>query len=84
MVLNIRKASKPMSTWAVQTTPHNKVGCNFLFEYASGIVNCGCHNPGETGCPNCIQGATTCNPLNIPERVEANKKALCALMNWTR
>ena len=62
----------------------DKVGCNFLFEYVSGVVNCGCHNPGGTGCPNCIQGATTCDPVNIPERVEASKKALRALTNWTR
>jgi hypothetical protein len=55
-------------------------GCDFLFEYASGIVNRGCHDPGETGCPGCTPGAT-CDPAHhIPERVEASKKALRALM----
>lgn len=55
-------------------------GCNFLFEYASGIVNRGCHDPGESGCPGCVPGAT-CDPAhNIPERVESSKKALRTLM----
>ena len=54
----------------------DKQGCDFLFEYASGIVNRGCHDPGESGCPGCIPGAT-CDPAhNIPERVEASKKVL--------
>ena len=55
--------------------------CNFLFEYASGIVNCGYPNPGETGCPRCITGST-CDPAhNVLERIEASKKALRALMS---
>ena len=56
-------------------------GCDFLFEYASGIVNRGCADPGETGCPGCIPGAT-CDPAhNVPERVEASKKVLRAFLS---
>jgi hypothetical protein len=56
------------------------IGCDFLFEHASEIVNRGCHDPGETGCPGCVPGAT-CDPAhNIPERVESSKRALRALM----
>ena len=55
-------------------------GCDLLFEYASGIVNRGCHDPGENGCPGCIPGST-CDPAhNIPERVASSKLALCTLM----
>jgi hypothetical protein len=58
----------------------DKQGCDLLFKYASGIVNRGCHDPGETGCPNCIPGST-CDPAhNIPERVASSKLALCTLM----
>ena len=55
-------------------------GCDTLFKYASGIVNRGCPDPGETGCPGCIQGST-CDPAhNIPERVDASKQALRAFL----
>ncbi len=55
--------------------------CDFLFEYASGIVNRGCAVPGETGCPGCIPGAT-CDPAhNVPERVEASKQVLRAFLS---
>jgi hypothetical protein len=55
--------------------------CDFLFEYASGIVNRGCADPGETGCPGCIPGAT-CDPAhNVPERVEASKQVLRAFLS---
>jgi hypothetical protein len=58
----------------------DKQGCDFLFEHVSGIVNRGCHDPGDSGCPGCIPGAT-CGPAHqVPERVEASKKALGALM----
>ncbi|KAL7558655.1 hypothetical protein ACA910_010031 [Epithemia clementina (nom. ined.)] len=58
----------------------DKDGCGFLFEYASGIVNRGCHDPGTTGCPGCIPGST-CDPAHkIPERVAASKQVLRALM----
>ena len=56
--------------------------CDFLFKYASGIVNRGCHDPGEDGCPGCEPGAT-CDPAhNIPERIAASKQALRALLNF--
>lgn len=56
-------------------------GCDRLFEYASAIVNRGCHDPGESGCSNCIPGAT-CGPAhNVPDRVSASKQVLRALMN---
>ena len=32
----------------------NSIECDTLFTYASGVVNRGCHDPGETGCPNCM------------------------------
>lgn len=55
--------------------------CDTLFKYASGIVNRGCPDPGEIGCPGCIPGAT-CDPAhNIPERIAASKQALRALIN---
>ena len=55
-------------------------GCDFLFEYASGILNRGCHDPGTTGCPGCVPGET-CGPAHhVPERVDASKKVLRALM----
>ena len=55
-------------------------GCDNLFKYASGIVNRGCHDPGETGCPGCVPGST-CDPAhNIPERIKASNMALCTLM----
>eukprot|EP00985_Skeletonema_marinoi_P007176 scaffold3135_cov181-Skeletonema_marinoi.AAC.1 len=48
--------------------------CDTLFKYASGIVNRGCPDPGDTGCPGCIPGAT-CDPAhNIPERIAASKQ----------
>jgi len=54
--------------------------CETLFKYASGIVNRGCHDPGTSGCPGCVPGAT-CDPAHhIPERVEASKKALRGLL----
>jgi len=57
-----------------------QVDCDNLFKYASGIVNRGCHDPGPSGCPGCIPGAT-CDPAHkIPERIESSKLALRALM----
>jgi len=54
--------------------------CDTIFKYASGIVNRGCPDPGETGCPGCIPGAT-CDPAhNIPERVDASNQALRAFL----
>ena len=54
--------------------------CDQLFKYASGIVNRGCPDPGETGCPGCIPGST-CDPAhNVPERVDASKQALRAFL----
>ena len=59
-----------------------RTDCDFFFENASGIVNRGCHNPGDGGCPNCIPGAT-CDPAhNVPERVAASKQALRALLEY--
>jgi hypothetical protein len=58
--------------------------CNMLFEYASGIVNRGCHNPNNGGCPDCIPGAT-CNPAhNVPERVAASNQVLRALLQYLK
>ena len=48
--------------------------CDTLFKYASGILNRGCPDPGDTGCPGCIPGAT-CDPAhNVPERIAASKQ----------
>jgi hypothetical protein len=58
----------------------SKDGCDFLFEYASGIVNRGCHNPGDAGCKGCIPGST-CGPAhNVQERVDSSKQVLQVLM----
>ncbi len=57
-----------------------KEGCDTVFKYASGIVNRGCHDPGEKGCPGCVPGST-CDPAhNVPERVKASRMALCTFM----
>lgn len=67
----------------VDTDP-NRTDCNLLFESASGIVNRGCHNPSDGGCPNCLPGAT-CDPAhNVPERVAASKQALQALLKYMK
>ena len=60
----------------------DQAGCDTLFEYASGIVNRGCHDPGTTGCPDCVPGAT-CDPAHkVPERVAASKQVLKTLLKW--
>jgi hypothetical protein len=65
----------------VDTDP-NRTDCNLLFESASGIVNRGCHNPSDGGCPNCQPGAT-CDPAhNVPERVSASKLVLRTLLKY--
>jgi len=63
------------------TNDMDRPECDVLFEYASGIVNRGCHNPGENGgCPKCVPGAT-CGPAhNVPERIQSSKQVLKALM----
>lgn len=54
--------------------------CDQLFEYSSGIVNRGCAIPGEKGCSNCVEGAT-CGPAHhVPERIDASKQAMSALL----
>jgi hypothetical protein len=56
-------------------------GCSSLFVNASGIVNRGCHNPGETGCMGCVPGAT-CGPADdVPERLQASQEALRVLLS---
>jgi len=43
-------------------------------KYPGYKVCSGCPDPGETGCPDCIPGAT-CDPAhNIPERIAASKQ----------
>ena len=60
----------------------NAKDCQSLFEAASGIVNRGCHNPNDGGCPNCVPGAT-CDPAhNVPERVTASIQALRTLLKY--
>ena len=60
----------------------NERKCQSFFEAASGIVNRGCHNPKDGGCPNCVPGAT-CDPAhNVPERVTASIQALRALLKY--
>jgi hypothetical protein len=60
----------------------NERNCQSVFEAASGIVNRGCHNPADGGCPNCVPGAT-CDPAhNVPERVTASILALRALLKY--
>jgi hypothetical protein len=63
-------------------TDPNREDCDFVFENASGIVNRGCHDPGDGGCAECVPGAT-CDPAhNVPERVAASKQALRALLQY--
>jgi len=63
-------------------TDPERTDCDFVFENASGIVNRGCHDPGDGGCPDCVPGAT-CDPAhNVPERVAASKQALRALLKY--
>lgn len=63
-------------------TDPGRTDCDFVFENASGIVNRGCHDPGDSGCPGCVPGAT-CDPAhNVPERVAASKQALRALLRY--
>lgn len=60
----------------------NQKNCQSFFQAASGIVNRGCHNPNDGGCPNCLPGAT-CDPAhNVPERVTASIQALRALLKY--
>jgi hypothetical protein len=51
----------------------NRLDCSSLFEYISGIVNSGCHNPASGNCGPA---------LNVPERVAESQKALQALLKF--